>query len=119
VVMVMRGMVSSKFKVGAGVSVAAGPVGREISARTNYTRTNYKCSMKFLPFAIMRHFRRRRLSGAVIEQDRDENNVLYGKTVPFAETLNGKVAAPSGSKVFEAAVEKYYVQARQREVTSS
>jgi hypothetical protein len=64
VVMVMRGMVSSKFKVGAGVSVAAGPVGREISARTNYTRTNYKCSMKFLPFVIMRHFRRRRLSGA-------------------------------------------------------
>jgi len=52
------------------------------------------------------------LNGAKISQDRDETHVLYGKMVPFATILSGKVSPPNGSEPFLAAVRKYAAQAR-------
>lgn len=104
-------LLSSKFKIGAGASAAAGPVGREISAATNY-----KMQSEILTYARSRGiFAGIDLSGAVIEQGRDETDLLYGKMVPFANILAGKVSPPSGSHAFETAVEKYWTQAKQRE----
>ena len=104
-------LLSSKFKIGAGASAAAGPVGRQIAAGTNY-----KLQSEILTYSRARGvFAGIDLNGAVIEQDRDETRVLYGKMVPFADILKGNIAPPKGSSGFEAAVEKYYSQAKQRE----
>jgi lipid-binding SYLF domain-containing protein len=54
------------------------------------------------------------LSGAKISQDADETRILFGKMVPFATILSGKVAPPSGSEPFLAAVRRYATQAREQ-----
>lgn len=111
----MDDLLSSKFKVGAGASASAGPIGREISAATDY-----KMQSEILTYARSRGvFAGIDVSGAVIEQDRDETRLLYGKMIPFANILNGKVAAPNGIDAFEATVQKYYAQAKDRDDKSS
>lgn len=113
VVMNQKGMdalLSSKFKVGADASAAAGPVGREAAANTDW-----KMKAEVLSYSRARGiFAGIDLSGAKIAQDRDETRVLYGRMVPFATILNGKVEAPSGSEPFLAAVRKYATQAREQ-----
>jgi len=52
------------------------------------------------------------LSGAVINQDQDSTRILYGKMIPFETILSGKVAPPSGSSSFLAAVRKYSSQSK-------
>jgi lipid-binding SYLF domain-containing protein len=47
------------------------------------------------------------INGSKIAQDRDETRILYGKMVPFATILEGKVTPPNGSEPFLAAVRKY------------
>jgi lipid-binding SYLF domain-containing protein len=54
------------------------------------------------------------LSGAVVNQDKDETTLLYGKPIPFADVLGGKVAPPAASEPFLAAVKKYSTQAREQ-----
>src|SRR5438094_4729433 len=47
------------------------------------------------------------LSGTAVTQDKDETRILYGKMVPFADILTGKVSPPKESRTFLAGVEKY------------
>jgi len=108
-------LLASKFKIGAGLSAAAGPVGRQAAAGTNW-----KLKSKILTYSRARGaFAGIDLNGTVIEQDRDETRLLYGKMVPFRKILAGKVPAPQGSNGFEAAVERYATQARQRDQSNS
>ena len=105
-VMNQRGMdhlLSSKFKIGAEATAAAGPVGRETAAGTDW-----KMKAEILTYSRARGlFAGIDLSGAAIKQDRDETAVLYGKILPFQTILSGKVSAPSGSRTFLSAVHKY------------
>jgi lipid-binding SYLF domain-containing protein len=104
----MDALLSSKFKVGADASAAAGPVGRDAAADTDW-----KMKAQVLTYSRARGvFAGINLNGAKISQDRDETHVLYGKMVPFATILAGKVSPPSGSEPFLAAVRKYAAQAR-------
>jgi SH3 domain-containing YSC84-like protein 1 len=106
----MDALLSSKFKVGADASAAAGPVGRESEAATDW-----KMKAEVLTYSRARGvFAGIDLNGAKISQDRDETHVLYGKIVPFNEILNGDVAPPSGSAPFLAAVHRYADQAREQ-----
>jgi lipid-binding SYLF domain-containing protein len=52
------------------------------------------------------------LSGAAITQDKDETRLLYGKFVPFADILEGKVEPTASSEPFLAAVRKYSAQSK-------
>jgi lipid-binding SYLF domain-containing protein len=112
-VMNQRGMdalLSSKFKIGGDASAAAGPVGRSAEASTDW-----KMKAEVLTYSRARGvFAGIDLSGAKISQDRDETHVLYGKMVPFATILSGKVSPPDGSEPFLAAVRKYASQAREQ-----
>ena len=54
------------------------------------------------------------LSGAKISQDADETRILFGKMVPFATILSGKISPPTGSEPFLAAVRKYAAQSREQ-----
>jgi SH3 domain-containing YSC84-like protein 1 len=99
----MDALLSSKFKIGADASAAAGPVGRAANADTDW-----KMKAEVLSYSRARGiFAGIDLSGSKIAQDRDETRVLYGKMVPFATILEGKVTPPNGSEPFLAAVRKY------------
>jgi SH3 domain-containing YSC84-like protein 1 len=99
----MHALLSSKFKVGAGASAAAGPVGRDAAAATDW-----KMKSEILSYSRARGvFAGVDINGSKIAQDKDETRILYGKMVPFATILEGKVTAPNGSEPFLAAVRKY------------
>ena len=111
----MQHLLSSKFKLGADASAAAGPVGRSADADTDV-----KMRAEVLTYSRARGiFAGVDLSGAAITQDKDETALLYGKMLPFAEILNGKVAPPSGSEPFLAAVKKYSHQAHEQGESSA
>jgi len=106
----MDALLSSKFKLGADASAAAGPVGRQGSASTDW-----KMKSEVLTYSRARGvFAGIDLNGAKISQDADETRILFGKMVPFATILSGKVAPPTGSEPFLAAVRKYSMQAREQ-----
>jgi len=106
----MDALLSSKFKVGADASAAAGPVGRESEASTDW-----KMKAEVLTYSRARGiFAGIDLSGSKIAQDQDETRVLFGKMVPFAEILGGKVTPPEGSEPFLSAVRKYASQAKEQ-----
>lgn len=106
----MQHLLSSKFKLGADASAAAGPVGRETDADTDISMR-----AEVLTYSRARGvFAGIDLSGAVVNQDKDETTLLYGKPIPFADILGGKVRPTAGSKPFLAAVKKYSTQAREQ-----
>ncbi len=106
----MDALLSSKFKVGADASAAAGPVGRQGEASTDW-----KMKAEVLTYSRARGvFAGIDLSGSRIAQDQDETRILYGKMVPFATILSGKVEPPNGSEPFLAAVKKYSTQAHEQ-----
>lgn len=106
----MDNLLSSKFKLGAEGSVAAGPIGRQAEGSTDW-----KMKSQVLTYSRARGvFAGLELNGAAIKQDNDETRVLYGKFVPFAAILSGKVPAPAGTESFVAAVRKYAVESKEQ-----
>src|SRR6201997_5089314 len=86
----MQHLLSSKFKLGADASAAAGPVGRDAAADTDI-----KMRAEVLTYSRARGlFAGIDLNGSSITQDKDETRVLYGKFLPFEEILSGKVEVP-------------------------
>lgn len=105
----MQQLLSSKFKLGADASAAAGPVGRNAGADTDW-----KMKAEVLTYSRARGvFAGIDLDGSAITQDKDETRVLYGKAVPFEQILGGKVTPPNSSAPFLAAVKKYASQAKE------
>jgi SH3 domain-containing YSC84-like protein 1 len=105
----MQHLLSSKFKLGADASAAAGPVGRDAAADTDI-----KMNAEVLTYSRARGlFAGIDLSGSAITQDKDETRVLYGNFVPFSEILSGKVRPPAVSEPFLGAVRKYSGQSRE------
>lgn len=108
----MQDLLSSKFKLGVNASAAAGPVGRDAAANTDW-----KMKAEVLTYSRARGvFAGVDLSGSAITQDRDETRILYGRMEPFAQILDGKVKPPASSETFLATVRKYSHQAQQSAV---
>jgi lipid-binding SYLF domain-containing protein len=105
----MQHLLSSKFKLGADASAAAGPVGRDAAADTDI-----KMRAEVLTYSRARGlFAGIDLSGSVLNQDKDETRLLYGSFVPFSDILAGKVRATASSEPFLSAVRKYSVQSKE------
>ena len=105
----MEHLLSSKFKLGADASAAAGPVGRDTAADTDI-----KMRAEVLTYSRARGlFAGIDLHGAVVSQDKDETHLLFGMFVPFSDILNGKVQPPAVSQPFLAAVRRYSEQSRE------
>src|SRR5450755_4359727 len=103
----MEKLLSSKFKLGADASVAAGPVGRDTEGETDW-----KMRAEVLTYSRARGvFAGLTVNGAVIEQDEDATGAFYGQPTSFRDILQGKVSAPSGSEPFLAAVKKFSAKA--------
>lgn len=103
----MDHLLSSKFKLGADASAAAGPVGRNAAAGTDW-----KMNAEILTYSRARGiFAGIDLSGSAVTQDKDSTRLLYGKMIPFSRVLSGKVAVPEGSHALLTALRKYSEQA--------
>ncbi len=103
----MEHLLASKFKLGADASAAAGPVGRDTGAETDW-----KLKAEVLTYSRSRGiFAGIDLNGAAITQDKDETRILYGSMIPFSDILNGRANPPAESAPFLTAVRKYAIQA--------
>jgi lipid-binding SYLF domain-containing protein len=103
----MQHLLASKFKLGADASAAAGPVGRDAAADTDW-----KLRAEVLTYSRARGiFAGIDLNGSAVTQDKDETRILYGSFIPFADILSGKVPPRGAADPFLAAVRKYSVQA--------
>ncbi|MGD1215318.1 MAG: lipid-binding SYLF domain-containing protein [Terriglobales bacterium] len=99
----MDNLLSSKFKLGADASAAAGPVGRHASADTDW-----KMRAEVLTYSRSRGlFAGLELSGAVIKQDKGSTREFYGRMVPFQTTLKGDIEAPKSAYPFLSTLAKW------------
>jgi lipid-binding SYLF domain-containing protein len=98
----MQALLTSKFKLGADASVAAGPVGRHTEGSTDW-----KLRAEVLTYSRARGlFAGISFNGAVIKQDEDATKELYGRMVDFKSILTGSVQSPQSAETFIAAIRK-------------
>lgn len=103
----VKGILNSKFTLGGGAEVAAGPVGRSTSAQTDATM-----NAKILSYSRSRGvFAGLALTGATIRQDLDENNEMYGRKWTTKEIVEGgRVAPPRAASELIELLTKYSQQ---------
>src|SRR5215469_18585440 len=96
----MNDLLSGHFKVGADVSAAAGPAGRQASMEGGWKAgiLTYSNSQGAFIGAS--------LNGAELQQDKKATKEWYGHEVPFKEILEGKAQIPNAdARAFVNAVE--------------
>jgi lipid-binding SYLF domain-containing protein len=103
----MKKLVQDSVKLGAELSVAAGPVGRSAQGATDV-----QLHAEILSYSRTRGlFAGASLSGAVLKQDRDDNKKLYGRKVTAKEILiDGTVPTPRAARGLDSALTKYSPQ---------
>jgi len=107
----LQHMLANKFKVGADASAAAGPVGRNAQAGTDW-----KLNAEFLTYSRSKGlFAGLDLSGTVLAQNDDDTRTVYGADVPFRTVLAGKIPTPPDALPFVRAVAHYFVISKQNQ----
>jgi SH3 domain-containing YSC84-like protein 1 len=98
----MDRLINSKFEIGGDASVAAGPVGRQASADTDW-----KMNAEILTYSRAKGvFAGVTLDGAAIRRDDDSTEAMYGHDVSTRALLTGTVPAPPGAHAFLDAINK-------------
>ena len=98
----MRHLLSDKFTVGGDASVAAGPVGRDASARTDAMM-----NAEILSYSRSRGlFAGIALSGVTLRPDGETNRVLYARDATNHEILTGDFKTPEAARKFEHALHR-------------
>ena len=96
-------LLKSKFTLGAGAAVAAGPVGRSTKAATDLLLT-----AQILSWSRSRGvFAGVSLQGATLRQDLDDNRELYGRRLTNRETVQRNTPVPEAAKEFISLLNKY------------
>jgi lipid-binding SYLF domain-containing protein len=100
----MKKLVQDSVKLGADASVAAGPVGRSAEGSTDA-----QLHAEILSYSRTRGlFAGMALSGAVIKQDEDDNQKLYGRRVTAKQILiDGTVRSPRAAQALDRTLTKY------------
>jgi SH3 domain-containing YSC84-like protein 1 len=99
----MDRLFTSQFTLGGDASVAAGPVGRSISAQIG----------AFLTAEILSWSRSRgvftgvALTRATLRQDVSDNRELYGKPLENREIIEGDLAVPKPAKALLSVLNRY------------
>jgi lipid-binding SYLF domain-containing protein len=105
----LKGLLEDKFEIGGEGSVAAGPIGRAISASTNAT----------LDAGILSYSRSKglfaglELKGVVINPDNDNNEAVYGMKARDILTGTQKITIeqmPAGVRIFPRTLARYSVR---------
>lgn len=99
----MDRLFTNQFTLGGDASVAAGPVGRSVSAQTG----------AFLTAEILSWSRSRgvfagvALTGATLRQDVSDNRELYGKPLENREIIEGDLPVPKAAKELLSVLNRY------------
>lgn len=89
----MEHLLGSKFTLGGNAEVAAGPVGRTVSAKTDASM-----NAKILTYSRSRGvFAGISLSGATLRNDLDTNNELYGRELHNKQIVMQGIKAPAAA----------------------
>jgi lipid-binding SYLF domain-containing protein len=92
----MQALLSDKFQVGGDASAAAGPVGRDAAAGTDW-----KLKAPILTYSRAKGaFAGISLNGSVIRQDKDATQALYGQPINSQQLLAGQTPPPPEAKSF-------------------
>ncbi|MDQ2833950.1 MAG: lipid-binding SYLF domain-containing protein [Acidobacteriota bacterium] len=104
----LQDMLKNKFKLGADAAAAAGPVGRNAQAGTDW-----KLNAQFLSYSRSKGlFAGINLDGTVLSQNQDGTRALYGSDLPYDQILGGKQVTPAEARPFVRTVAKYFVVAK-------
>lgn len=104
----MQQLLSSEFKLGAEGGVAAGPVGREAQATSDW-----KMKSEVLVYSRTRGlFAGLDLSGAAIKPDEDSMHAYYGKDVAASAVLNNHGPKNPNSQLFLSQVSRAFSESR-------
>jgi lipid-binding SYLF domain-containing protein len=97
-------LLKNKFKIGGDASAAAGPVGRDSQAATDW-----KLNAELLTYSRAKGlFAGVDLTGAVVDENVDATRAFYGTSYPGAQILKGDVATPPDARPFVRTVAKYF-----------
>jgi len=92
----MQALLSDKFQVGGEASAAAGPVGRDAAAGTDWKR-----KAPILTYSRSKGaFAGISLNGSAIRQDKDATKALYGQDMTSQQLLAGQVPPPPEARGF-------------------
>jgi SH3 domain-containing YSC84-like protein 1 len=107
-------LLDANFKIGADVSAAAGPIGRDASASTDI-----KANTGILTYSRAKGaFIGATLNGVSVRPDDDSTIAFYGHNVSFREALTGKVQPPALAHTFLSAIAKDFRDIRQGETNA-
>jgi len=96
-------LLADKFTIGAEASAAVGPVGRDAAADTDILM-----NAEIIAWSRSRGvFAGVALDGTVVQQDKGENEKLYGKPLAMKEIVEGEVPVPPAAQVLALLLEKY------------
>jgi|SRR5579871_5513776 len=96
----MKHLLSDKFSLGGDASVAAGPIGRDASARTDA-----EMQTEMLSYSRSHGlFAGISLAGATLRSDEETNRELYGHDATNREILTGDFKTPAVARRFERAL---------------
>ena len=101
-------LLKSKFKIGADANAAAGPVGRNAQAATNW-----KLQSELLTWSRSKGlFAGIDLNGVAVYENTDDTTNYYGQPHTFQQILKGNVLPPDSAKPFVSTVAKYFRSAQ-------
>ena len=104
----LQDMIKAKFKIGADISAAAGPVGRDAQASTDVL-----LNAEFLTYSRAKGlFAGVDLNGAVLDADDEDLATEYGPGVRNDAVLHGAVPTPPNAEHFVHTVAKYFVTSK-------
>jgi lipid-binding SYLF domain-containing protein len=101
-------LLKSKFKIGADAAAAAGPVGRNSQAATDW-----KMNAELLTYSRSKGlFAGISLDGTSVSQNQEDTELYFGGAHTFESILKGNVEVPAGAVPFVKAVAQYFVESK-------
>jgi lipid-binding SYLF domain-containing protein len=98
----MRHLLTDKFTIGGDATAAAGPIGRDVSARTDAMM-----NAEMLSYSRSRGlFAGISLEGATLRPDKPTNRELYGRDSTNREILTGDFKTPEAARKFKEALNR-------------
>jgi len=103
-------LLKNKFKIGGDAAAAAGPVGRNGQAATDW-----KMNAELLTYSRSKGlFAGVDLDGTSVSQNKEDTELYFGTPHPFESVLRGSVPVPEGAVPFVKTVARYFIQAKNR-----
>jgi lipid-binding SYLF domain-containing protein len=101
-------LLKNKFKIGGDAAAAAGPVGRNGQAATDW-----KMNAELLTYSRSKGlFAGIDLDGTSVSQNKEDTQLYFGSPRSFESVLKGNVAVPEGAIPFVKTVARYFVAAK-------